>query len=232
MRPDEKDGNRRREGKTGRGGVAQRLVVATSNAGKMREFERMLENQSFSLTTLAEWPYIAAPPETGRTFMENAKTKASYYAKMTGECCIADDSGLEVDALGGRPGVMSARYTGEGADDKENNRLLLENMKDEDERVCRFVCALALAAATGEVIFCAEGETEGVLLREGRGVGGFGYDPLFYSPFLGKTLAEASAEEKNAISHRGRALAAVREFLKSCRFAPGAAEVSKRIAEN
>ncbi|MDR2006160.1 MAG: RdgB/HAM1 family non-canonical purine NTP pyrophosphatase [Acidaminococcales bacterium] len=203
--------------------TAQKLLAATGNAGKAREFARMLKNQPFSLLTLADRPDIAAPAETGLTFLDNAKAKASYYARMTGECCVADDSGLEVYALGGAPGVMSARYAGEKADDAENNRLLLQNMADRDDRSCRFVCALALADAAGAILFSAEGETGGVLLREERGAGGFGYDPLFFVPALGKTLAEASPQEKDAISHRGRALAALLTFLQSSCFENGEA---------
>jgi XTP/dITP diphosphohydrolase len=196
----------------------KKLLVATGNAGKAREFAQMLKNQPFSLQSLTEWPDIAAPAENGRTFMENAVEKARYYARNTGEYCIADDSGLEVAALFGKPGVLSARYAGEKASDEENNRLLLKNMENEEDRACRFVCALALADAGGGVLFSAEGRTEGVLLGKGRGLKGFGYDPLFFSPELGKTLAEASAEEKNAVSHRGRAIAALLKFLKSFHF--------------
>ncbi|MDR3349440.1 MAG: RdgB/HAM1 family non-canonical purine NTP pyrophosphatase [Acidaminococcales bacterium] len=226
MRTDPKERGRRRDLTARPDGAAKpaikKLLAATGNAGKAREFARLLKNRPFSLLTLADWPDIAAPEETGLTFLENAKAKAGYYARLTGECCVADDSGLEVYALGGAPGVMSARYAGEKADDEENNRLLLQNMADKDDRACRFVCAVALSDAAGGIIFSAVGETEGTLLREGRGGEGFGYDPLFFVPALGKTLAEASPQEKDAISHRGRALAALLEFLQSSRLAGGA----------
>lgn len=145
---------------------------------------------------LAEWPGIEAPEENGRTFAANARLKATYYAKATGMTCIADDSGLEVQALDGEPGVRSARYAGEKATDKENNDLLLANMKLQVKRTCRFRCALCVADAAGKVLVETDGICEGMLLHEPLGNNGFGYDPLFWSTELHMGLGEATPEEK------------------------------------
>ncbi len=187
----------------------KQVVVATRNQGKLKEFAGMLDTLGIEALSLADWPELPEPEETGATFMDNAQLKAAYYAKATGKNCLADDSGLEVEALAGAPGVLSARYAGGHGDDKENNALLLRNMADITDRRCRFFCALALVAPDGRVLLAAEGACEGELLYAERGEGGFGYDPLFYSPQIGKTLAEATPDEKNAVSHRGRALAAL-----------------------
>lgn len=184
----------------------KKLVVASKNQGKIKEFEKMMADLPFEVVSLDEYPAIEEPEETGKTFMENACLKASYYAKATGQMCMADDSGLEVYALNGAPGVMSARYSGEHGDDKENNKLLLKNMLNEKERGCRFFCALALANADAEIDLTSEGSCEGELLYEETGNGGFGYDPLFFSLDLNKSLAQAIPDEKNSVSHRSMAL--------------------------
>lgn len=183
-----------------------KLVLASKNAGKVREFKEMFEVLPFTVLSLDGFPDIEEPEETGQTFMENAHLKACYYAKATGELCMADDSGLEVYALNGEPGVMSARYAGKHGSDKDNNILLLENMTREKNRRCRFFCALAVANPAGSILFETQGSCEGELLLEEKGLGGFGYDPLFFSLDLNKSLAEASPEEKNSVSHRSRAL--------------------------
>ena len=144
--------------------------------------------------------------ETGKTFMANARLKAVYYAKATGLPCIADDSGLEVLALEGAPGVRSARYAGEEATDEENNKLLLQTMKFQVKRTCRFRCALAVAAPNGKILLESDGICDGMLLHEPLGTEGFGYDPLFWSTELHKGLGEATMQEKNKISHRGKAI--------------------------
>ncbi len=182
------------------------IVIATSNPGKLEEFRRMLQDVEVELHYLAEWPDLEAPEENGRTFAANARLKAVYYARATGMICIADDSGLEVQALNGAPGVRSARYAGEKATDKENNDLLLANMKLQVKRTCRFCCALAAAAPDGRVLVETDGICEGMLLHEPLGSNGFGYDPLFWSTELHMGLGEATPEEKNKISHRGKAV--------------------------
>ena len=157
-----------------------------------------------NLHSLDEWPELAEPEETGRTFAANAKLKATYYAKNTGMICIADDSGLEVLALEGAPGVKSARYAGLKATDAENNNLLIQNMKFHVKRTCRFRCALAVVNPKGKLLAESDGVCDGMLLHEPLGTEGFGYDPLFWSTELHKGLGEANMQEKNKISHRSK----------------------------
>lgn len=200
------------------------LAVATGNPGKLREIRQVLSDVPVDVKGLgdlpAAWP---EPEETGATFAANARLKALYYARRTHLWCLADDSGLAVDALDGAPGVRSARYADDdvpaGADrarvDAANNARLLADLADTPEalRTARFVCHLALADADG-VLLEACGTVEGRILREPRGQNGFGYDPVFYLEDLGRTAAQLSAEAKNAVSHRGRA---VRKFAGKLR---------------
>jgi XTP/dITP diphosphohydrolase len=197
-----------------------KLAVATSNPGKLREIERLLEGLPFELATLAAWPDVAAPEETGRTFAENARAKALYYAARTGELTVAEDSGLEIDALDGAPGVESARFGGPDATYPEKFALIydaLRNIPSIPHRgvtgsPARFVCALALAR-DGKVLFETRGVVEGAVAPEPKGSGGFGYDPIFFYPPFGCTLAEAG-DRKAAVSHRGEAFRALRAFLE------------------
>ena len=182
------------------------LVIATSNLGKLDEFKEMFKDVPVTLKCLADYPQMVPPNENGRTFAANAKIKATYYARNLKEYCLADDSGLEVRALDGAPGVRSARFAGEEATDKENNDLLLQQMKFQITRTCRFRCALAVANPNGKIVGEADGSCEGMLLHEPLGDNGFGYDPLFWSTELHKGLGEATADEKNKISHRGKAV--------------------------
>ncbi|MBQ8491838.1 MAG: RdgB/HAM1 family non-canonical purine NTP pyrophosphatase [Acidaminococcaceae bacterium] len=182
------------------------LVIATSNLGKLDEFKEMFKDLPVTLKCLADYPQMVPPNENGRTFAANAKIKATYYARNLKEYCLADDSGLEVKALDGAPGVRSARFAGEEATDKENNDLLLQQMKFQITRSCRFRCALAVANPNGKIVGEADGSCEGMLLHEPLGDNGFGYDPLFWSTELHKGLGEATADEKNKISHRGKAV--------------------------
>ncbi|MBO5587552.1 MAG: RdgB/HAM1 family non-canonical purine NTP pyrophosphatase [Acidaminococcaceae bacterium] len=182
------------------------LVIATSNLGKLDEFKEMFKDVPVTLKCLADYPQMVPPNENGRTFAANAKIKATYYARNLKEYCLADDSGLEVKALDGAPGVRSARFAGEEATDKENNDLLLQQMKFQITRTCRFRCALAVANPNGKIVGEADGSCEGMLLHEPLGDNGFGYDPLFWSTELHKGLGEATADEKNKISHRGKAV--------------------------
>jgi len=190
------------------------LVVATRNANKLRELTALLAGLPVRLRSLAEFPGAAEVEETGATFAENAALKALAAAKYTGLWALADDSGLEVDALGGRPGVWSKRFAGPGATDADNNAKLLQLLADvpDERRTARFRCAIAIAAPDGRV-YVDEGTCEGVIAREPRGHNGFGYDPLFVVPELGKTFAELPPGEKDRISHRGRALQAARRRL-------------------
>lgn len=186
--------------------MIKELVIATHNQGKLAEFKELMKELPVEIKSLADFEKFEEPEETGRTFAANAKLKAAYYAKKTGCTCIADDSGLEVQALDGAPGVRSARYAGEKATDEENNNLLLHNMKFQVKRTCRFRCALAVVDPSGKVLYEADGSCDGMLLHASLGTEGFGYDPLFWSTELHKGMAEATMEEKNKISHRGKAI--------------------------
>ena len=192
----------------------RRLVVATTNRGKLREIALLLDAVPVDLVTLADWPEIPVPEETGRTFAENARLKALYYARQTNELTVAEDSGLEIDALGGAPGVESARFGGAGSSYPEKFALIYDALraKNVGTTTARFVCALALARG-GDVLFEARGTVEGEIAPEPRGSGGFGYDPIFYYPPFGCTLAEASAEQKAGVSHRGEAFRKLRAYL-------------------
>jgi XTP/dITP diphosphohydrolase len=190
------------------------LLVATGNKGKMTEIRQILAGFDGCLYCLADFPDLPEVIEDGLTFEENAGKKARLAARATGIPSIADDSGLVVHALEGRPGVRSARYAGPGATDEENNHLLLHEMAGlpAEQRAAFFYCAVALCFPDGTCrMFC--GTLNGVLLESPRGVGGFGYDPLFMLPEYGKTLAELDSEVKNSISHRGRALEKLRKYL-------------------
>lgn len=190
------------------------LILASKNAGKLREFQSLLEGLPFIVTSLADYPHIPEIEETGATFAENAAIKAEAVAKYTGELSLADDSGLEVDALDGRPGIYSARFAGEPGSDEANNCKLLDLLSavPVEKRTARFHCVIAIAEP-GAPTQLAEGRCEGLIMFAPSGTGGFGYDPLFYVPSLGKTFAEMTAEQKNKISHRAHALAAAVDIL-------------------
>jgi XTP/dITP diphosphohydrolase len=195
-----------------------RLLVATANAGKLREFREMLGSDRSTFCDLSLYPSIPPVEETGHTFRVNACLKASEYAKTTSLWTIADDSGLEVDAMGGAPGVLSARWaetSGAGSGDAANNQLLLKQLHDvpETKRTARFVCVLALAGPDGRVIVTVRDTVEGRIIHAPRGSNGFGYDPLFLIDALGKTTAELPPDQKHQISHRGKALRKLRELM-------------------
>lgn len=191
------------------------LVIATGNRGKLEEIKAMLAGSDWEIRSLADFPQLQAIEEDELTFEGNARKKALEIARATGHWALADDSGLEVAALGGAPGVHSARYAGEPTDDRRNNQRLLEELEEVpfSDREARFRCVMALAHPERGVVAVTEGSCPGVILCEPRGEGGFGYDPLFYLPEKGKTMAELSKEEKNAISHRGQALRRMVEKL-------------------
>lgn len=195
---------------------AATLVLATTNPGKMREFDRLLAGAGLPLRVVGlDAVGVEAPPETGVTFAENAILKARHAAARSGLPALADDSGLVVDGLGGAPGVYSARYAGEGAGDEANRRRLIAALAAVPEagRSGRFVCAIAVAQPDGAVAV-VEGVCEGRVIDTPRGTNGFGYDPLFYLPGRGATLAELSPDEKGAISHRARAFALAVPLLR------------------
>ena len=205
--------------------MSLRLYAATTSTGKLRDFRTAAQAYSVGIEPLPGIEQIAAPEEDGDTFLANAATKAVYYSRFTpGELVVADDSGLEVDALGGAPGVRSARFAADSGlvdspdandnTDVWNNMLLLQKLDGIPPmlRTARYHCTL-VAARDGAVVQIADGVVDGVILDAPRGTGGFGYDPLFYLPQLGKTMAEIDLETKLALSHRGRAIAVLLELL-------------------
>ena len=191
------------------------ILIATRNRGKLREAQELLSDLPFCLRSLNEFPETGEVEETGVTFSENASLKAEAYAAQTRLWTLADDSGLEVDALGGAPGIYSARYAGAGATDAERIARLLEELRDVDEhaRSARFVCAIAIADPGSNIINVSLGECEGRIAREPRGAGGFGYDPIFIPDGYDESFGQLSSEIKARISHRARALQATRSFL-------------------
>jgi len=193
----------------------KRLVVASANPGKLREFRGLLEGLPFELTSLAELG-LPSPEERGTSFLENAVLKARHAAALSGCAAVADDSGLEVDALGGAPGLLSARYAGSGADDAANNSKLLRELYGipMERRRARYRCALVFVSGTLDPApLQAEGEWQGFILDAPRGSGGFGYDPYFWLPELQLTAAQLDSHAKNRLSHRGKAMRALRARL-------------------
>jgi len=186
------------------------IVVATSNQGKVAEIVLALAQLPVKVLGLNDFDSIPEAVEDGASFRDNAILKARHYAKYTGKACLADDSGLEVDALHGAPGIYSARFAGAGANDADNNQKLLRELKNipAEERAARFRCVLAFVDQDG-TFMTTDGVCPGMIAKEAVGTGGFGYDCLFYVPELDKTMAQLSRSEKNSISHRGKALAAM-----------------------
>ena len=195
----------------------QTLLLGTRNPGKVVEIVSILADAGWSFRSLQEFADVAVATENATTYAENAIEKARFYALSTGLCALADDSGLEVEALGGAPGVFSARYAGDRASDADRRALLLSELSKvgDANRRARFVAAVAIAQADGEVLNLSEGICEGTLTFAPRGTNGFGYDPLFIPDGYDKTFAELSDTIKNRISHRARALMQTKEFLKS-----------------
>jgi XTP/dITP diphosphohydrolase len=198
-----------------------RVLIASSNKGKLRDFAAVASLHGVEVDLIPNFASLPIAVEDGETFDENARKKAEHYSRyVPGELVLADDSGLAVDALGGAPGVRSARYAATGdeelgnSDDDANNAKVLREMKDvtDAKRTARFVCVIAVAR-DGKTVATFDGKAEGVLLRELRGGGGFGYDPMFHFPQLGKTFAELSPTEKAAVSHRGQAFG---KFMEWC----------------
>jgi XTP/dITP diphosphohydrolase len=194
----------------------RRIVVATGNKGKLAEIEELLQGSEFDIVPQADFGFESAA-ETGDTFLANALLKARHAASETGLIALADDSGLVVDALAGAPGVYSARYAGDGASDQQNIAKLLRALQDQDEqnRVAEFRCVAVVVFPDGRSApLVAEGAWRGRIALSRHGQGGFGYDPVFFDPALGKCAAEMTAAEKNARSHRGQALRQLGELLR------------------
>lgn len=201
--------------------IDKRLLLATTNPGKIREIKKLLRGLGFKLESLADYPEFGVFLERGKTFEENSRGKSLFYSRHYPGLVLAEDSGLEVDALNGKPGVRSARFAGPKATDSQNINKLLHLLKKipRNKRKARFVCVITLAKK-GRVIRRFEGQVRGTIIDSPQGNGGFGYDPIFYYPPLRKTFAQLSPEEKNAVSHRGRALRKLRKFL--AKYKPGA----------
>jgi len=191
-----------------------RLLVATTNRGKVAEYSSLLSGLDIELVTLDQAGISQEAREDYTTFAENARSKAEFYADLSGLFTLADDSGLEVDALGGEPGVRSSRYAGDNASDNDRVNFLLTKLKGvhPEQRQARFKCVIAIAAPGG-YLKLVSGECEGTIALEPRGQNGFGYDPIFYLPQYGKTIAEITPDLKNEVSHRGRAVKKAREVL-------------------
>ncbi|MFH1314420.1 MAG: XTP/dITP diphosphatase [Candidatus Eisenbacteria bacterium] len=191
-----------------------RIVLATGNQGKVKEIKHILGSVQVEFKTLLDFPDVVPAEETGSTFEDNALAKALHVWRETGLASLADDSGLEVDALGGEPGVRSARFAGEDGSYAANNEKLIRVLSDvpKDERTARFVCVAVLVTPAGKMVL-QRGEMEGLIVDEPRGSGGFGYDPIFYVPHLKKTVAELDEAEKNSISHRAKAFGAMKSFI-------------------
>lgn len=197
--------------------TAQYLLVATQNTGKLKELRQLLGDLSVELYGLIDFPDVREVPETGGSFVENASLKAAGYATQTGLLTLADDSGLEVDALGGAPGIFSARYGGEGASDADRTARLLSELSliRAAARSARFVSAVAIANGKGQILNVSVGTCDGQIDFAARGSGGFGYDPVFIPSGYDKSFAELKPVIKNQISHRARALSGTREFLRT-----------------
>ncbi len=191
------------------------IILATKNANKVKEIMALLADMPVTILSLADFPDIPDIEETGTTFEENASLKAIATTDATGLIALADDSGLEVDALEGQPGVYSNRFAGPNASDRDKYRRILDLMKDvpDEKRTARFRATMAISTPDGTIVV-VDGKCEGVIAHEPRGENGFGYDPIFYIPDLDKTMAELTPEEKNRISHRGKALKAARKVLQ------------------
>jgi XTP/dITP diphosphohydrolase len=190
------------------------LTVATKNAGKIKEFSELLENLPLQLRDLSYFPNTFEPEETGETFIENAVLKAKSYAEQTRGWILADDSGLEVEALNNAPGVFSARYAGETATDTERIEKLLKELNGIQNRTARFVCAMVIADETGDARFIAEGICSGKIALAASGENGFGYDPIFIPDGFCDTFGELSGDIKQQISHRARATSKIIQYLR------------------
>jgi len=192
------------------------LLIATTNRGKVDEFMQALSPAGIPCMDLSRFPEVSACPETGKTFRANAVQKARHYHRISGLMTLAEDSGLEIDALNGRPGIYSARFAGEGARDGDNIRQVLRLMKGvpENERRARFVCVIAVVS-DGQLIKTIRRTCRGSILFKPDGTGGFGYDPIFYYPPAQKSFARMTRTEKNGVSHRGKALRALPAIIKN-----------------
>jgi XTP/dITP diphosphohydrolase len=196
--------------------MSSELLIATTNPGKIRELQQLLGNLPITLRNTSEFPHLPEPEETGLTFAENAILKARYYAEATGILSLADDSGLEIDALDGRPGVFSARYAGEGATNEQKINKVLNGLKETKDlnRSAKFVCSVAISDKDGIIRFLTDGVCLGSIAPQPQGNNGFGYDPIFIPQGFTESFGELSNEIKEKISHRGQAILKIIDFLQ------------------
>lgn len=196
--------------------ISLKILIGTGNPGKVAEIKRVLRDLPLSLHVITDFPGLGPPVECGESYEENAIIKARAYAGQTGLWTLADDSGLEVVSLNGLPGLRSARFGGEGLSDADRTSLLLSELAAQDgaDRAARFICVMAIAKPSGEVINVAHGDCQGSIAKTAKGQEGFGYDPVFIPTGYKMTFAEMPSLLKNTISHRGKALAATRDFLE------------------
>lgn len=188
------------------------VILASRNAGKIKEFKILLRGLVKKMCTLCGLGSVSDIIEDGTTYSENALKKARHISNLRKQICLADDSGLEVEALKGKPGILSSRFAGDGSSDEENMAKLLSQLVDKPNRKAWFVCSLALVFPDGREV-TAEGKCEGIILHKPRGTGGFGYDPVFFLSDLNKTMAELTLDEKSQISHRARAVRELKKLL-------------------
>ncbi len=193
-----------------------KLLIASTNRHKVKEIGQLLAELPIALVSLSEFPHVTEVEEDGETFRENAIKKATSYAQQTGYFTLAEDSGLTVDALSGAPGIYSARYAGVHKSDLENCDKLLKALKEipHDKRSAQFRCAAVLSDSSGVVLEVVEDKVDGLIYHQMSGLGGFGYDPLFFYPQFGKTFGEITSELKHSVSHRGKVLRKLKEILK------------------
>lgn len=192
--------------------MLDQVILASRNAGKIKEFKILLRDLVKKMCSLCELDSVYDVIENGNTYSENALKKARHISGLTGKICLADDSGLEVETLDGRPGIFSSRFAGERSSDEENIAKLLSQLIDKSNRKARFVCSLALVFPGGRQL-TAEGQCEGIIIDKPRGSRGFGYDPVFFLEDLNKTMAELTSDEKNRMSHRARAVGELKKHL-------------------
>ena len=192
--------------------MLEEVILASRNAGKIAEFKMLLTGLAQGFSSLCELDSLPGVIEDGKTYVENALKKARNVSKVTDRICLADDSGLEVEAIEGKPGIFSSRFAGEGSSDEDNIKKLLQELGAETNRTARFVCSLALVFPNGREVI-AEGSCGGIILDKPRGAGGFGYDPVFFLSELNKTMAELTLDEKNRISHRAQAVVELKKLI-------------------
>lgn len=192
--------------------MKKEIVIATKNSGKLKEFKEMLEPYGYEVYSLLDYPEIGEIEETGKTFIENASIKATTVSKLLNKICISDDSGIEINAFDNGPGIYSSRWLGEDTPYSYKNSYIINELENKEDRSCRYVCAVVVAYKD-DILKTILETVEGTIAYESKGSNGFGYDPIFYVDIYQRTMAELSSDEKNKISHRGKAIRKLKEWL-------------------